>query len=80
MPKKKPEYKSEDPFKEMRCIYGIQRKVKGFKKRNWNVNHQNVDGDTFGHILACDNSASSIKVVDALLSKKRFLPNIFHYF
>ena len=50
--------------------------LKYIKKRNWDVNHQNVDGDTFGHILACDNSASSIKVVDALLSKKRFLPNI----
>ena len=50
--------------------------LKYIKKRNWDVNHQNVDGDTFGHILACDNSASSIKVVDALLSKKRFIPNI----
>ena len=25
------------------------------KKRNWDVNHQNVDGNTFGHILALDN-------------------------
>ena len=36
MPKKKPEYKSDDPFREMRCKNGIQRKVKGLKKRNWN--------------------------------------------
>ena len=43
------------------------------KKKNWDVNSRN---DTFGNILACDNSASSIKVVDALLSKKRFIPNI----
>ena len=46
------------------------------KKRNWDVNHQNVDGDTFGHILASDNSVGAIKVVEQLTSKKNYLPNI----
>ena len=46
------------------------------KKRNWNVNHQNKDGDTFGHLLACYNGVGSIKIVDALMKKKNFLPNI----
>ena len=30
------------------------------KKRSWNVNRQNYDGDTFGHILAQDNSVSAL--------------------
>lgn len=46
------------------------------KKRNWDVNHQNVDGDTFGHILASDSSVGAIKVVEQLTSKKNYLPNI----
>ncbi len=46
------------------------------KKRNWNINHQNKDGDTFGHLLACYNGVGSIKIVDALMKKKNFLPNI----
>lgn len=46
------------------------------KKRNWNVNHQNNEGDTFGHLLACHNGVGSIKIADALMKKKNFLPNI----
>lgn len=46
------------------------------KKRNWNVNHQNNEGDTFGHLLACYSGVGSIKIVDALMKKKNFLPNI----
>ncbi|MBR6948999.1 MAG: hypothetical protein IKH54_02315 [Bacilli bacterium] len=46
------------------------------KKRNWDVNHQNVEGNTFGHILAQDNSVSALKVVEQLTKKKNFLPNI----
>ena len=30
--------------------------IKFMKKRNWDVNHQNVEGNTFGHILALDNA------------------------
>ena len=46
------------------------------KKRNWNVNHQNVDGNTFGHILALDNSISTVVIVNQLIMKTKFLPNI----
>ncbi len=46
------------------------------KKKNWNVNHQNNDGNTFAHILACDDSVAAIRVVEQLTKKKNFLPNI----
>ena len=46
------------------------------KKRNWNVNHQHNEGDTFGHLLACYSGVGSIKIVDALMKKNNFLPNI----
>ena len=46
------------------------------KKKNWDVNHQNVDGDTFGHILANDDSLWAVKVVEHLSKKKNYLPNI----
>ena len=50
--------------------------LKYMKKRNWDVNHQNREGDTFGHILADDSSVSTIKIVDALIKKRSFKPNI----
>jgi ankyrin repeat protein len=46
------------------------------KKRNWDVNHQNDDGNTFGHILAQDDSISTILIVEQLTKKKNYLPNI----
>lgn len=50
--------------------------LKLMKKRNWDVNHQNVDGDTFGHILALDNSVSALMIIAQLTKKKNYLPNI----
>ncbi len=46
------------------------------KKKNWDVNHQNEEGNTFGHILAMDNSPMAVKVVEALTKKSNYLPNI----
>lgn len=46
------------------------------KKRNWDVNHQNIEGNTFGHILAQDNSLSALKLVNQLVKKSNFMPNI----
>ena len=46
------------------------------KKRSWNVNRQNYDGDTFGHILAQDNSMNAIKIMDELKKNKKYSPNI----
>ena len=50
--------------------------IKLMKKRNWDVNHQNELGDTFGHILALDNDIRSLKVIDQLIKKKNYSPNI----
>ena len=50
--------------------------IKFMKKRNWDVNHQNVEGNTFGHILALDNSIGALKVVEQLKKKTNFTPNI----
>ena len=46
------------------------------KKKNWNVNNQNDEGNTFGHILAMDNSPMAVKVVDALTKKSNYIPNL----
>ena len=46
------------------------------KKRNWNVNSSNEDGNTFGHILAQDNSVMAVKVVEQLTKKKNYIPNL----
>jgi len=46
------------------------------KKKNWDVNHKNAEGNTFAHILAYDNSISAIKVVEQLKKKKNYLPNV----
>jgi ankyrin repeat protein len=46
------------------------------KKRNWDVNHQNEEGNTFGHILAHDNSIAAVRIVEQLTKKKNYLPNI----
>lgn len=50
--------------------------LKLMKKRNWNVNHQNDEGDTFGHILALDNSVMALQIVATLVKKKNYIPNI----
>ena len=46
------------------------------KKKNWNVNHQNYEGNTFGHILAQYNSMMAGKVAEQLTKKSNYLPNI----
>ena len=50
--------------------------LKLMKKRNWDINHQNIDGDTFGHILALDNSVSAFMIISELIKKKNYIPNI----
>ena len=46
------------------------------KKRNWDVNHQNVEGNTLGHVLAQDNSPMAVKIMEQLTKKVNYLPNI----
>lgn len=50
--------------------------IKLMKKKNWDVNHVNEEGDTFGHLLAKDNSIGALKVVEVLTKKKNYIPNI----
>ncbi len=50
--------------------------IKLMKKRNWDVNHQNLEGNTLGHILARDNGVMALKIVEELVHKKNYLPNI----
>lgn len=50
--------------------------IKLMKRRNWDVNHKNELGDTFGHILALDNDVRSLKVIDQLTKKTNYSPNI----
>ena len=50
--------------------------VQLMKKRNWNVNHKNQEGNTFAQVLAHDNSLCAIPVVEQLNKKKNYLPNI----
>ena len=50
--------------------------IEVMKKRNWVVNHQNVEGNTFGHILVLDNSVGALRVMEQLIKKKNFTPNI----
>ena len=46
------------------------------KKKNWNVNNQNVEGNTFSHILALDNSLKAVEVFEQLTKKSNYKPNI----
>ena len=50
--------------------------LKLMNKRDWNINHQNDDGNTFGHILASDNSVHSLQIMMKLTKKKDYIPNI----
>lgn len=46
------------------------------KKKNWNVNNQNIEGFTFAHILACDNSLMAVKVAEHLAKKSNYIPDL----
>ncbi len=50
--------------------------VQLMKKKNWDVNHKNQEGNTFGHVLAHDNSICAVMVVEQLNKKKNYSPNI----
>lgn len=50
--------------------------IKFMRKRSFNPNHQNFDGNTLGHILAHDNSVSALRVVEVLTRNKNYMINI----
>lgn len=44
--------------------------------KDWDVNHQNLDGNTFAHILASINYVNVVDIIAKLKRNKEFLPNI----
>lgn len=50
--------------------------LKFIRKRSWNLNHQNLDGNTIGHLLVKDTAVSSLKILEHLTKSKRYLLNI----
>ena len=50
--------------------------LKFIRKRSWNLNHQNLDGNTIGHLLVKDTSVSALKILEHLTKNKRYLLNI----
>ena len=49
---------------------------KYMKKKDWDVNHQNNDGNTFAHILATINYVNVNTIIKELKKNKNFSPNI----
>ncbi len=49
---------------------------KHMKQKNWDVNHQNHDGDTFAHILASINYVNVLEIIKQLKHNNKFMPNI----
>ena len=50
--------------------------LKHMKDKDWDVNHQNNDGNTFAHILVLINYINVIEIIKQLKKNKKFLPNI----
>lgn len=50
--------------------------LKHMKKKDWNVNHQNQDGNTFAHILAPIHYVHVLGIINQLKKNKQFIPNI----
>lgn len=49
---------------------------KYIEKDNININHQNNDGDTIAHILVTINYVEVSEILEKLINRKDFLPNI----
>ncbi len=50
--------------------------LKFIRKRSWNLNHQNLDGNTIGHLLVKDTSVSALRILEHLTKSKRYLLNL----
>lgn len=46
------------------------------KNKDWDVNHQNVDGNTFAHILVTHDYIHIAKIFEQLKRNNKFMPNI----
>ena len=50
--------------------------LKHMKNKDWDINHQNHDGNTFAHILVLINYINVMEIIKQLKKNKKFLPNI----
>lgn len=50
--------------------------LKHMTNKDWDVNHQNIDGNTFAHYLVAINYVNVIDIINKLKKNKEFLPNI----
>ncbi|MCI8567989.1 MAG: ankyrin repeat domain-containing protein [Bacilli bacterium] len=50
--------------------------LRHMSNKDWDVNHQNVDGNTFAHQLVSINYVNVIDIITKLKKNKNFLPNI----
>ena len=44
--------------------------------KNWDINNQNLDGNTFAHYLVSINYVNVVEIIAKLKKNKQFLPNI----
>ena len=50
--------------------------LKHMKDKNFDINHQNYEGDTFAHLLVSINYVRILEIIKALVKNKNFMPNI----
>ena len=50
--------------------------LKYINSKEWNINHQNDDGNTFSHILVMFDYLKIAKILDKIKRNKKFIPNI----
>lgn len=50
--------------------------LRHMSNKSWDVNHQNVDGNTFAHQLVSINYVNVIDIITKLKKNKNFIPNI----
>lgn len=50
--------------------------LKHMKNKDWDINHQNNDGNTFAHILVLINYINVMEIIKKLKKNNKFLPNI----
>lgn len=55
-------------------FYGLV--LKHMKNKEWDVNHQNNDGNTFAHLLVSIHYVNVLDIIKQLKKNKKFMPNI----
>jgi len=50
--------------------------LKHMKDKEWDINHQNNEGNTFAHILVMCNYVNVLEIINQLKKNKDFIPNI----